>query len=114
MLNHYYNIKLIEVLIKSKNFFHLKNFFHPAYLPSNFNVNLALSIDQCLFTIESLHVLKFNRAIFNILLDADEEKVQQKIKNVIQKKVNGNNIAVNRIRPPTKSQWLKIIGIHKW
>jgi hypothetical protein len=112
MLNLHYNTKLIEVLVKSKIFFHLTNFFHPAHLPSNFNVNLALSIDQCFFSIESPHTLKFNRAIFNILLDEDEEKVRQKIKNLIQKKINRNNIAVNLRHLITISQWLKRIGIY--
>jgi hypothetical protein len=112
MLNLHCNTKLIEVLVKSKIFFHLINFFHPAHLPSNFNVNLAVNIDKCFFSIESPHALKLNRAIFNILLDEDEEKVRQKIKILIQKKINRNNIAVNLRHLITISQLLKRIGIY--
>jgi CRISPR/Cas system-associated endonuclease Cas3-HD len=64
------------------------------------------------FLIESPNALKLNRAIFNILLDEDEEKVRQKIKNLIQKKINRNNIAVNLRHLITISQWLKRIGIY--
>jgi len=107
MLNLYYNTKLTQVPIHSKNFLHLTNFFHPAYYESHFDMISVSSLDQCLFSIESLHVLKFNRAIFNISLDEDDEKVRQKIKNVIQEKIKANNITVNWFRPSTRGQWLK-------
>lgn len=53
--------------------------------------------------IESLHALKFNKAIFIILLDEDEERVRKKIENVIQKKIKANNIAINWMPPLTKA-----------
>lgn len=107
MLNLYYNTKLTEVSVHSKNFLHLTNFFHPAYFPSHFDTISVSSIDQCLFSIESLHVLKFNKAIFNISLDVDEEKVRQKIKNVIQEKIKANNVIINWSRPSTRDHWLE-------
>jgi hypothetical protein len=107
MLNLYYNTKLTKVSVQSKNFLHLTNFFHPAYFPSHFDTISVSSIDQCLFSIESLHALKFNRAIFNISLEVDEEKARKKIKNVILEKIKANNISVNWSRPATRGQWLK-------
>jgi hypothetical protein len=109
MLNLYYNTKLTKVPVQSKNFLHLTNFFHPAYFPSHFDTISVSSIDQCLFSIESLHVLKFNKAIFNISLDVDEEKVRQKIKNVIQEKIKANNVIINWRRPSTRDHWLEDI-----
>ena len=107
MLNLYYNTKLTEAFANPKNFLQLSNFFHPSYFPSHFDTISMSSIDQCLFSINSLNVLKFNRVVFNISLEVDEEKIRQKIKNLIQEKIKANNIIINWSRPSTKDQWLK-------
>ena len=110
MLNLYYNTKLTKASVNSKNFLQLSDFFHPSYFPSNFDTISMTSIDQCLFSINSLNVLEFNRVIFNISLDIDEEKVRQKIKNLIQEKIKANNITINWSRPSTRDQWLKDVS----
>ena len=115
MLNLYYNAKITDNEIRSFNTKSLSNyFFHPSYFPICFD-NLSLSkIDEFLHSINSLSFLKFNNAVFGILLDIDDSEKKKnyykKIENIIKEKINTNKLVINYARPSTKDEWIKDIS----
>jgi hypothetical protein len=117
MLSLYYNVKLTEKKIRTLNPSFFSDFFHPGYFPVNFDTMSISMIDQCLLSIKSLSSLKFNYAIFNILIDIDDNEQKkssyEKIKNIIEKKINTKNLVFNYSRPSTKNEWIKDINLQE-
>lgn len=117
MLSLYYNARLTDKEIRTLNPKKLSNFLHPGYFPINFDTMLISMVDQFLLSVESLSLLEFNYAIFNISIDIDDiEKKKfygEKIKNIIEKKINTKNLILNYFRPSTKSDWIKDINQQK-
>ena len=106
MLNLYFNVKLVEDSNIFKNFYNLSNFFHPAYYPNNFQTISISKIDQCLFSIESLDILKFNIAVFNISLVPDDQKTKKIFEKKIFEKIKAKKIIINWFRPSNKNEWI--------
>ena len=117
MLNLYYNAKLTDKKIRTLNTTCFSNFLHPGYFPLHFDTMHLSMLDQFLLSLESLNLLEFNYAIFNILIDIDDiEKKKfydEKIKNVAKKKINTKNLVINYSRPSNKSDWIKDINQQK-
>ena len=72
MLSLYYNARLTDKEIRTLNPKKLSNFLHPGYFPINFDTMFISMVDQFLLSVESLSLLEFNYAIFNISIDIDD------------------------------------------
>lgn len=115
MISLYYNVKITDdqsIIFNTKSISNY--FFHPGYYPTLFE-NLSLSkIDEFLLSINSLRYLKFNSAVFNILLDINNVKMKdsfyKKIEDTIKKNLNINELVLKYSRPSTKDEWIKDIS----
>ena len=115
MINLYYNVKITDSEIRTFNTKNLSNhFFHPGYYPVCFDNLLLSKIDELLLSINSLSYLKFDNAVFGILLDIENTKHKKnfykRIENTIKEKINTNKLVLNYSRPSTKDEWIKDIS----